>query len=939
MRESIERQAEKIDVVGRPLDELAKRLEGLRESVDRQADQLDSGRLEEALRGAVEKLDRPGLVAGDIAPLIGAIEALAAKVERGEPAVDVARIEDLLTLLVERLDRPGVESADLVGVSDAIADLAARIEPAQTAFDPTRLEALVEHAVARLESAPDLSAVADAIADLSAKIEPAGFDSSRLEALVEQAVARFESTPDLSAVVDAIADLSARIDPTAFDSARLEALMEHAVARLESAPDVSGMAGAIADLSAKFDRGVATPDVSRVEALLEKVAARLERPGLGAAELGTLAQAITDLGARFEREGGAPPSSFLADLMQEVAVRLDTLESKIDVKGGESRSQDHGWMPVEQAVRELTERIGEVRAAADTRAVEQEIRVLQDKMDDLADARVSGVFVDQTAQLIARELSQRFSTANPEALLGHIQDIHERLDVISSTRPAPAALEQAMQELTEELEAFRSAREAVGRGAVTLSEMRAEQIQFDRRMDTRFAGVQDVLEKLVDRLGRMERDGNAEPTPPSGPTSVRAAAPARTAMLDIPDRAASDARPPPLLGAESPTIGAPLRDAGDGAKSVAISRHIAAARRAANAAAADSERREEMEEARKAAKTSGGFAQRAQAMFTQHRRPVLLGAAGLMTVLTGVAVYELRSGHTTVRQSEIDAPATTASPLAQARRDSDATAFDASPTGAIASTAKVITAPLPPAARTKSDPAATPPAALIAALPVGLPTALAGAGSNGDIGAEVEIAQRYLEGRTVPRDPKIAAGWMQAAADAGSAFAQYRLGALYEKGVGVTRDPARARELYLKAAAAGNARAMHNLAVLYAQDGGAGKPDYAAAMDWFRKAGGYGVRDSQFNLGVLYGRGLGATQDLAASWMWFSLAARQGDADATRKRDEVANRMDGRVMTAAKKMFDDFKLLTPNPAVNDPPPAPADAAADKPEASAAGVKG
>ena len=129
---------------------------------------------------------------------------------------------------------------------------------------------------------------------------------------------------------------------------------------------------------------------------------------------------------------------------------------------------------------------------------------------------------------------------------------------------------------------------------------------------------------------------------------------------------------------------------------------------------------------------------------------------------------------------------------------------------------------------------------------------------------------------------------------------------------------------------------MHNLAVLYAQDGGAGKPDYAAALDWFRKAATYGVRDSQFNLGVLYGRGLGAAQDLAQSWMWFSLAARQGDADAARKRDEVANRMDGRAMAAAKKMFDGFKAETPDPAVNDAPAAPAAAAADAPAATTRG---
>ena len=112
---------------------------------------------------------------------------------------------------------------------------------------------------------------------------------------------------------------------------------------------------------------------------------------------------------------------------------------------------------------------------------------------------------------------------------------------------------------------------------------------------------------------------------------------------------------------------------------------------------------------------------------------------------------------------------------------------------------------------------------------------------------------------------------------------------------------------------------MHNLAVLYAQDGGTGKPDYSKALEWFHKAATYGVRDSQFNLGVLYGRGLGAAQDLAESWMWFSVGARQGDADAARKRDEVANRMDGRVMAEGKKLLDGFKAERRTPPSTTPP--------------------
>ena len=128
---------------------------------------------------------------------------------------------------------------------------------------------------------------------------------------------------------------------------------------------------------------------------------------------------------------------------------------------------------------------------------------------------------------------------------------------------------------------------------------------------------------------------------------------------------------------------------------------------------------------------------------------------------------------------------------------------------------------------------------------------------------------------------------------------------------------------------------MHNLAVLDAEDAGAGKPDYAEAASWFRRAGQLGVRDSQYNLGVLYGRGLGVPQDLGQSWLWFSLAAQQGDADAGKKRDEVASKMDPAVLAAASKALAEFKVQTPTAAANEAP-APAggwDAKSGAPQAA------
>jgi localization factor PodJL len=87
-------------------------------------------------------------------------------------------------------------------------------------------------------------------------------------------------------------------------------------------------------------------------------------------------------------------------------------------------------------------------------------------------------------------------------------------------------------------------------------------------------------------------------------------------------------------------------------------------------------------------------------------------------------------------------------------------------------------------------------------------------------------------------------------------------------------------------------------------------PNYKSASQWFRKAAERGVADSQFNLGILYARGIGVEQNLAESYKWFSLAAAQGDTDSARKRDDVAKRLDPQSLAAAKLATQTF---TPEP--------------------------
>ncbi|MBV5266777.1 peptidoglycan-binding protein [Pinisolibacter aquiterrae] len=209
--------------------------------------------------------------------------------------------------------------------------------------------------------------------------------------------------------------------------------------------------------------------------------------------------------------------------------------------------------------------------------------------------------------------------------------------------------------------------------------------------------------------------------------------------------------------------------------------------------------------------------------------------------------------------------------------------------------APTVTGSIPTTAATRP---ATPPAAeATTALPETIgPEALRSAAVAGDAKAAFEIGLRYAEGRTVPADLTKAVAWYGRAADKGLATAQYRLAVAYEKGLGVARDPEKSKALYKAAAEQGNVRAMHNLGVIYAN-----ARDMASAVPWFQKAADLGLKDSQFNLGIIHALGSGVKQDLAVSYKWFALAARQGDAEAEKKQTEVAGHLD-KVNLAAARM-------------------------------------
>ena len=84
-------------------------------------------------------------------------------------------------------------------------------------------------------------------------------------------------------------------------------------------------------------------------------------------------------------------------------------------------------------------------------------------------------------------------------------------------------------------------------------------------------------------------------------------------------------------------------------------------------------------------------------------------------------------------------------------------------------------------------------------------------------------------------------------------------------------------EVMLAAAMKGDVPAQFNLGLIYGNGIGVSQ-DYAEAAKWFRMAAEQGHARAQYGLGVMYAEGLGVTKDGAEAAKWFRPSAEKGDA-------------------------------------------------------------
>ena len=98
--------------------------------------------------------------------------------------------------------------------------------------------------------------------------------------------------------------------------------------------------------------------------------------------------------------------------------------------------------------------------------------------------------------------------------------------------------------------------------------------------------------------------------------------------------------------------------------------------------------------------------------------------------------------------------------------------------------------------------------------------------------------------------------------------------------------------LWELAAQQGHLYAQYNLGIVYAKGIGT-RADIPRAIHWWREAATQGNTDAQYNLGALYAEGNGVEKNINEASIWWSLAAQGGDAAAQYNLGLLLARGDG----------------------------------------------
>lgn len=150
------------------------------------------------------------------------------------------------------------------------------------------------------------------------------------------------------------------------------------------------------------------------------------------------------------------------------------------------------------------------------------------------------------------------------------------------------------------------------------------------------------------------------------------------------------------------------------------------------------------------------------------------------------------------------------------------------------------------------------------------------AAKAGDAAAQVLLAQMYMEGKGVARNPEEAVLWYSLAANLGEGIAMNMLGRCHELGTGTPLNHELAAVWYQRAAESGLDWGMYNYANLLSTGRGVQR-DRAKALELYRRAAEMGHAKSMNLLARHLEEGWETARDPDAALYWYRRSAEEGD--------------------------------------------------------------
>ncbi|MDR0565346.1 MAG: SEL1-like repeat protein [Azoarcus sp.] len=184
------------------------------------------------------------------------------------------------------------------------------------------------------------------------------------------------------------------------------------------------------------------------------------------------------------------------------------------------------------------------------------------------------------------------------------------------------------------------------------------------------------------------------------------------------------------------------------------------------------------------------------------------------------------------------------------------------------------------------------------------------AAEQGDVKAQFELAGIYCWFLGGKENEEKGVQWFLKAAEQGHAEAQYELGYMYSTGWGVPwADANEALKWYEKAAEQGNSLADAQIARIYAGVDELIEPDYAKALKWYLKLAEQNDLNAQYNVGILYAKGLGTEQNLAEAKKWLKKTVASGHTDAKKALELIESFQNPQENALDEITLDSLKLV------------------------------